>query len=168
MKIELGGGVKPRGEGFVNYDVLPCADVVCDLSEGIPLDDDSVDEVYSSHCLEHIPDPMAVLREICRVCKVGGTTEIRVPHANSQLAMVWDHKHVFSEVAVMNFDEHFPHEFWTGPKRLKLVRTEYGCQEPLFSEACKLFPRLSHEQVLRFIPGTCHECHFHFVTQANG
>lgn len=167
MKIELGGGRYPRGEGFVNYDLLDCADVVCDLSKGIPLGDDTVDEVYSSHFIEHIPAPHIFMdREVCRVCKIGAQVEIRVPHPLSDGAMTWDHKHVFGEMHVFNLDGPFAAESWTPPKRLKHVRTEYGPCEPFFSEAKAIWPHLTDYQLMRFIPRTCHECQFHFVVTA--
>lgn len=163
MKIELGGGKYPRGEGFLNIDQDEVADVICDLSKGIPLEDDSVDEVYSSHFLEHIPNPHGFLdQEVCRVCKVGALVEIRVPHPMSDLAMTWDHKHVFSEMHVENLDIHFAAASWTPPKRLKHIRTEYGCCEPFFSEAKQLYPHFNDYQIMRFVPRTCHECRFYF------
>ena len=71
MKLEIGGGNTPRGEGFVNLDCLPCADIAIDLEKDpLPFADDSVDEVYSAHCLEHVNNAVGVLAEVLRVCKV--------------------------------------------------------------------------------------------------
>ena len=45
MKLEIGGGNTPRGEGFVNLDCLPCADIAIDLEKDpLPFADDSVDQ----------------------------------------------------------------------------------------------------------------------------
>lgn len=164
MKIELGGGIRSRGDGFVSYDIdESVADVFCDLREGIPLDDDTVDELYSSHFLEHMVEPYWFLdKEVCRVCKLGAKVEIRVPHTLSDGAMVWDHKHVFSEMQVYNMDIPFPDEFWTPPKRLKHVKTIYNPCGPFFDGAKKIWTELTDEQIMRFIPRTCHECQFHF------
>ncbi|GAB4512392.1 MAG: class I SAM-dependent methyltransferase [Roseibium sp.] len=50
-----------------------------------PLGDDSLDTVVSFHVLEHLPDPLAVLKDLRRVLKPGGTAILEVPHANDFL-----------------------------------------------------------------------------------
>lgn len=54
----------------------------------VPLPDDSVDVVYSSQVLEHVPDPKAHLREIVRVLRPGGvligsTSQLEPYHSRS-------------------------------------------------------------------------------------
>lgn len=46
----------------------------------LPFNDQSQDAVYSSHCLEHVTDSAASLREWFRVLRVGGFLVITVPH----------------------------------------------------------------------------------------
>lgn len=46
----------------------------------LPFLDHSQDYVYSSHCLEHISDPLTTLQEWHRVLKVGGFMVVIVPH----------------------------------------------------------------------------------------
>lgn len=46
----------------------------------LPFADASQDTVFSSHCLEHIPDSIGALRDWYRVTKVGGFLVIIVPH----------------------------------------------------------------------------------------
>jgi hypothetical protein len=46
----------------------------------LPFQDESQDAVYSSHCLEHIPDSQTALAEWYRVLKVGGYIVMAVPH----------------------------------------------------------------------------------------
>lgn len=46
----------------------------------LPFPDDSQDAVFSSHCLEHIDDYVATLREWHRVLRVGGYMIVAVPH----------------------------------------------------------------------------------------
>jgi SAM-dependent methyltransferase len=47
----------------------------------LPFEDESQDAVYSSHCLEHVEDPVVAIREWHRVTKLGGHIITVVPHA---------------------------------------------------------------------------------------
>lgn len=64
-------------------DLLPYPNVryVCDVSRGLPFDNGSVEEIYSSHFLEHLADRdvLPFLRECHRVLRPGGTVELIVP-----------------------------------------------------------------------------------------
>ncbi len=55
--------------------------IQCDVSKGLPYKDKSVDKIYSSHFLEHIPQDKAirVLKECYRVLKTGGIMRLVVP-----------------------------------------------------------------------------------------
>jgi SAM-dependent methyltransferase len=46
----------------------------------LPFADGSVDTIFSSHCLEHIPDERGALRDWMRVLKVGGFLVCMAPH----------------------------------------------------------------------------------------
>lgn len=46
----------------------------------LPFLDASQDTVYSSHCLEHLPNPAAALADWFRVLRVGGFLILVVPH----------------------------------------------------------------------------------------
>jgi SAM-dependent methyltransferase len=58
--------------------VLPNVDFASDAS-ALPLADGSVDLVLSLELVEHVPEPAAVLAEIARVLKPGGTVILSVP-----------------------------------------------------------------------------------------
>lgn len=45
----------------------------------LPFPDDSMDFIFSSHCIEHSPDLRATLAEMRRVLRVGGLTYVSVP-----------------------------------------------------------------------------------------
>lgn len=47
----------------------------------LPLADNSVDMLLTLEMLEHVPDPTAVVRELARVLKPGGTVLLSVPSA---------------------------------------------------------------------------------------
>ena len=84
MNIELGcGGNKNPGFKGLDKRPGPGVDIVCDLEEGIPLPDNSVDLVSASHILEHITNIMGLMDEIYRVCKPNASIAICVPHYKS-------------------------------------------------------------------------------------
>jgi predicted SAM-dependent methyltransferase len=94
-KLHLGCG-KALQEGWINIDRCDFGqEIVRDITRGLPFDDDSVDEIYSHHALEHIrqgEDVEFVLLEIWRVLKVGGTFSCVVPHVAGRWA--WHSGHV--------------------------------------------------------------------------
>jgi SAM-dependent methyltransferase len=64
----------------------------------LPVRDESVSEIYALHFLEHVKDPIKVLRECQRVLYPGGVLNIVVPYYNASIAaMDLDHKHAFNE-----------------------------------------------------------------------
>jgi SAM-dependent methyltransferase len=93
LTLNLGAGNKLI-RGSVALD-LPKWDA--DL-ERIPYDDETVANIYALHFLEHVADPIVLLRECQRVLIVGGHLNIVVPYWNTELAHSdLDHKHFFSE-----------------------------------------------------------------------
>jgi ubiquinone/menaquinone biosynthesis C-methylase UbiE len=52
-------------------------------AQALPFADQSMDFVNMSHVLEHTLDPVQALRELRRVLKPGGVTQITVPNTNS-------------------------------------------------------------------------------------
>lgn len=82
MGLNLGCGRAVR-KGWINIDRVRSegVDVCVDLqASGLPFRDSSVDEVYASHILEHLPRWEELLFEIHRVLKPGGLLRIRVPY----------------------------------------------------------------------------------------
>ena len=53
-KIDLGGNSNSP-DGYLSVDILETADIVCDIRQGIPFDDNSVAVVRANDFLEHIP-----------------------------------------------------------------------------------------------------------------
>jgi predicted SAM-dependent methyltransferase len=86
IKLELGSGRKKGTNGFTTVD-LHGADIHRNLKNGIPLKDNSVDVIYNSHLLEHIPYPQLIffLKECRRVLKVGGYMSVCVPDAKKYI-----------------------------------------------------------------------------------
>lgn len=170
MKLELGGGTKARGDGWINMDQCESADIRHDLNVvPWPIDSGTVAEIYSSHCIEHLHGPFSAFNEICRICIPGAQVEIRVPHPASHLAMTYDHKHVFSPIQAINMERFFPTEFWKLPQRMRLENILY-CPTILIEECKNELPflaGLSDEAIMKWIPGTCHECRFFYKVIEN-
>ena len=81
IKLELGSGKIKGKDGWTTVDI-DGADINWDLKRGIPLPNNSVDKIYSSHLLEHIPyEQLIILLKKCRsVLKVGGEFSVCVPN----------------------------------------------------------------------------------------
>jgi SAM-dependent methyltransferase len=61
-------------------------DVVADLVDGVPLEDESVDQVFAVHVLEHLPDYLPLLAECHRILRPGGVLHVLAPwwrHVNA-------------------------------------------------------------------------------------
>ncbi|MBV1957664.1 methyltransferase domain-containing protein [Streptomyces sp. BV333] len=82
-KVQIGGGGH-RIDGFFNIDIVPPADLLWDVREGLPLADESTQEIFSEHFLEHIDYPRSAktyAREAFRVLTPGGRLITGVPDA---------------------------------------------------------------------------------------
>ena len=82
IRLDVGGGDLNR-PGWTTIDITDNCDLFWDLRNGIPFPSNSVEFVYSSHVLEHMPYDagQAILKESLRVLKPGGTASICVPNA---------------------------------------------------------------------------------------
>jgi predicted SAM-dependent methyltransferase len=69
--------------GWINSDIAesPGVDIVCDIRDGLPLEDESIDYAVSIHALPEIPYPELVptLEELRRVLKPGGVLRLALP-----------------------------------------------------------------------------------------
>ena len=75
-----------RTQDFCQYQgplvrYLQPVDFVCDVTK-IPLPDGSLDAILCTEVLEHVTDPMAVLREFGRLLKPGGRLLLTAPQAS--------------------------------------------------------------------------------------
>ena len=101
------------GTKYINIDEFPYpeVDIIRDIQRGLPFDDESVDEIFTSHFLEHIKDLNFVMEECYRVLKKEGIMRIVVPHC-STLESIRDPSHVrfFHEQTFHYFTEWGPKE----------------------------------------------------------
>ena len=83
--LDAGAGSQPYADLFAHV-TYESADhtkktkptYVCDLAE-LPMGDGTYDLVFCSQALEHVPDPIRVLREMHRVLKPGGQAWLTAP-----------------------------------------------------------------------------------------
>lgn len=98
LRIDLGCGPNKKA-GFKGMDILPLSgvDFVVDLEKGFGfIPDNSVDEFYTSHFLEHVQNFELILSEIHRTLKPGGTATVIVPHfSNPYFYSDYTHKRFF-------------------------------------------------------------------------
>jgi len=99
LRIDLGcGGAKRPGFVGLDYMAGDQVDHVLDLTaDPFPFADDSVDEVFSAHFLEHIDDPVHVFGEVGRVCRDGARIEFWTPYAWTNAAFLYGHLHGITE-----------------------------------------------------------------------
>lgn len=96
--VELGCGPdKQTGAIGIDHLPLPGVDFVADLEGGLPfLPDNSVDEFFSRHVLEHIENFEFLMKEIHRTIRPGGVKRIYVPHfSNPHYYSDFTHKRFF-------------------------------------------------------------------------
>lgn len=82
MKLNLACGLNAFPD-FTNVDKvdLPGVDMVYDLEQfPWPFEDNSVEEVFCSHYIEHVPEIIKFMDEIWRVCKDGAIVKFVAPY----------------------------------------------------------------------------------------
>jgi predicted SAM-dependent methyltransferase len=87
----LNWGCGQVGEpGWINSDIKegPRIDISCDITQGLPLETDSIDYAVSIHALPeiHYDDQVTVLRELRRVLKPGGPLRLALPDIERSIA----------------------------------------------------------------------------------
>lgn len=97
--INIGCG-KDIKKGWTNLDIVKRegVDIIFDLEklpkQKILVRDNSFDLVYCKDVLEHFYNPIPILKELSRICKIGGTIEIKVPYGDMVFINL-DHKRMF-------------------------------------------------------------------------
>lgn len=90
-KLHVGCG-RNIMEGWINLDIadLPGVDIVADLDNcknvKLPLGNDSIDEFFVSHVIEHIKNPLEMMEELHRVASPGAVAVFRCPYGSSDEA----------------------------------------------------------------------------------
>jgi len=113
MQLHLGCGPK-KLDGYVNVDAVGNPDLVCDLSVfPWPFQDNSADEIFSEHFLEHVLDYDKTILEMYRILKPNGILRFRVPHFRSACTPWHLHKWDFSVFTCKRLGQPVPY-LWGG------------------------------------------------------
>jgi predicted SAM-dependent methyltransferase len=100
--LNIGCGDRPHRD-FVNidYNWIPGIDLCWDISQSLPFESESIQGIFTEHCLEHLSLQHAqyFLAEAWRILKLGGRIRIVVPDAeiyiNTYLDWRKGQKHIF-------------------------------------------------------------------------
>lgn len=99
IKLDLGCG-RNKIKDFTGLDQLEFGqEILWDATKGIPLPDNSVDELHSAHFIEHIAekDIAVIFQEILRVCKNGALVTLFCPHSSVPEAYYVCHLSLWNE-----------------------------------------------------------------------
>lgn len=118
MKIDLCcGNRKPEGFFGVDSYMNDGVDIIADLNNRFPFDDNSISHVRAYDAIEHLINPIFTMNEIWRVSKADGYVEICVPST--------DGKGAFQDPTHRSFWNINSFLYYTSPVWIDLAR-QYG------------------------------------------
>lgn len=129
--LNVGCGNDKRGTDRVDIVKTKATTKVYDITKGLPYKQNYFDEVYCSYVFEHMGNPLNLLLEMKRVCKVGGMIKIVTDNAG----------YIFTHMAFRglhgNYSDKSVHgkKFNTKDRHYMLYTPEHLRN---FSEACNL------------------------------
>ena len=103
IKLHLGCG-KLRLDNYLNVDITSeVADIKCSIDNLNIFNDNTIDEIYVSHALEHFSrrEVLNVLLEWNRILKVGGTLRVAVPDFEKVVKM-YNHVNLHDLLGFLN------------------------------------------------------------------
>lgn len=107
--LELGCGNSKQIQNSIAIDLVDLngVDIVCDLNLGLLfIPNNSVDEIHSSHFMEHVSDFGFLIKEIYRILKPNGTNFTKVPHfSNPFFYSDYTHKNHFGLYSLSYFSK---------------------------------------------------------------
>ncbi len=94
--LDIGcGRNKLLGAVGLDYMELPGVDIIANLNEKLPIQDEEFEAVYADQVLEHVDNLIGLVYEVHRILKTGGIFLVHVPYFRSSWAHV-DPTHVRS------------------------------------------------------------------------
>ncbi|MCL4458575.1 MAG: methyltransferase domain-containing protein [Chloroflexi bacterium] len=133
IRIDLGCGNRKRpGHIGVDKHSLPGIDIVWDVENGLPFEDNCVDYIYSEFLFEHVRNLIFLFQEVYRVCRHNAIVEIIVPYYAS-IGAFKDPTHVqfFTEETI----RYFTTDRWYGSDygintNFEVVKITYNYRRP--------------------------------------
>ncbi len=124
--LELGcGRVKHANAVGIDRIALPGVDVVHDLNQRpYPFDDNTFDQVYAIHVIEHLDSILAVMEEIHRITKPHALVTIITPHHSD--AISWQdpsHKWHLNSFSFSYFESTYATNYYS-TARFRIKRRE--------------------------------------------
>ena len=133
MRLDLGCG-KNKKRGYIGVDLVKTqgVDIIVDLNRTpYPFKDESVDEIFMRHVLEHLDNPKETLCECYRILKREGYLIITVPFAGHMGSYQFDHKWFFKARDFYFLDPDNDHHYYVVCKKInpkfKIVYVKYNC-----------------------------------------
>ncbi len=100
FKNSIGLDIVPGGEVIdqIGGEEPSKADISCDVSQPLPLEEKSIDLAVARHILEHMIDPITAVRNWIKPLKIGGRLVISVPneHLIRSIPMNPEHVHAWT------------------------------------------------------------------------
>ena len=84
----------PNGEIVEQLQAPSVADVVADVTEELPFDDNYADAIIARHILEHCVNTIGALKQWKRVLKPGGRLIVSVPDSAIRNTIILNSEHV--------------------------------------------------------------------------
>lgn len=147
IKLNLGCG-KDIKDGYVNLDSvkLPGVDIIFDINKPhLPFKDNTFEEIYCSHVLEHVNDLAKTMKELKRISKSGGKIIIRVPHFSCGVSYRDPtHKRLFSYFTFDYFEkgEYNLTRFKIIKRRLNFTRLSFTFLNYIFNPIVNINPAI--------------------------
>ena len=142
--LNIGCGEQPLKDA-VNLDIvaLEGVDIVCDIQDGLPFEDNRFEEVYASYVLCQIADRdkfKFVMNSIWRVLKPGGILKLKVPDARNPCAFQdpMDCRYFVKETFDYFNKDHYRYKvFHYGFKPWEIIKIEQERSDRLYVEMKK-------------------------------
>ena len=79
--IDLGCGSRKQ-KGYIGVDSkqIDGVDIVCDVEEGLPFEDNTIDRIYANFLFEHIRNFIPFMKELYRICRNGAIIKASFPY----------------------------------------------------------------------------------------